>query len=86
MIWYECRHILTFRTDFLVIKGEGGPDFFIDMYPKEADWWANDHTVWGEIVDEDSLIVADSVFEEPAERNEKVDITYLNEQIHIDIL
>lgn len=45
--------------------GEGGPDFFIDYYPKPADWWGHDHTVWGEIVDEESLDVVERMLKLP---------------------
>uniref|UniRef100_A0A7S2EF05 PPIase cyclophilin-type domain-containing protein n=1 Tax=Trieres chinensis TaxID=1514140 RepID=A0A7S2EF05_TRICV len=64
--------------------GGPGPDFFIDMYKKPADWWANDHTVWGEILDEMSLAVVDKMFELPA--TNRGGMTFLDEHIHFDII
>jgi len=46
--------------------GGGGPDFFINTFAKPVDWWENQHTVWGEIRDEKSLKVVESVYELPA--------------------
>jgi hypothetical protein len=39
--------------------GGTGPDFFIDAYPRKADWWGTQHTVFGEIQDAASLQVVD---------------------------
>mmetsp|Transcript_3465 Transcript_3465/g.4826 ORF Transcript_3465/g.4826 Transcript_3465/m.4826 type:complete len:356 (-) Transcript_3465:169-1236(-) len=32
--------------------GLGGPDFFINMYDRPAEWWHNEHTVFGQIIDD----------------------------------
>ena len=34
--------------------GATGPDFFIDTYEREAKWWGTQHTVFGEVVPEDT--------------------------------
>ncbi len=62
--------------------GEGGPDFFIDNYHKKADWWGNEHTVWGEVIDESSLEVIVGIFDLPTH---KEGLTFLDTPIHIDI-
>lgn len=46
--------------------GGNGPDFFINTFAKPVDWWENQHTVWGEIIDEKSLKVVESTYELPA--------------------
>ena len=62
--------------------GEGGPDFFINNYPRVAEWWDHDHTVWGEVVDEDSLNVVDSFFDLPRHKD---GLTYLDEDVQIEL-
>lgn len=62
--------------------GEGGPDFFIDNYKRPADWWGHEHTVWGEITDEESLEVVNSFFDLPAH---KETLTFLDNPVHIDL-
>jgi cyclophilin family peptidyl-prolyl cis-trans isomerase len=62
--------------------GEGGPDFFINNYPSVAEWWDHDHTVWGEIVDEDSFKVVDSFFDLPRHKD---GLTYLDEDVPIEL-
>ena len=64
--------------------GGGGPDFFINMYKQPAIHWAKDHTVWGELADEDSLKVVDSMFELPAKKTGGM--TFLDEELHFDII
>jgi len=46
--------------------GGGGPDFFINTFAKPVEWWENQHTVWGEIRDEKSLKLVESVYDLPA--------------------
>ncbi|KAL3802140.1 hypothetical protein ACHAW5_000225 [Stephanodiscus triporus] len=46
--------------------GGSGPDFFINTFAKPVDWWENQHTVWGEIRDEESLRVVESAYDLPA--------------------
>lgn len=62
--------------------GEGGPDFFIDNYPAVAEWWGHDHTVWGEIVDEESFKVVDSFFDLPRHKD---GLTYLDQDVFFDL-
>ena len=78
----KCHGPLMTRGMVGWAAGEGGPDFFIDNYRRPADWWSNDHTVWGEIVDEESLHVVDSFFDLPAHKD---GLTFLDKDVHIDI-
>lgn len=61
--------------------GEGGPDFFIDMYKRPATHWENQHTVWGEVIDENSLAVIDEIFD--MEVRNRGGMHYLKEPLHI---
>ena len=63
--------------------GRGGPDFFIDMYKRKADWWANQHTVWGEIVDQGSLDIVMKFFE--LESHKVGQMTMINDRVSFDI-
>lgn len=45
--------------------GGGGPDFFIVTKPR-VDWWEHQHTVWGDIRDEQSLSLVNSIYDLPA--------------------
>ena len=62
--------------------GKGGPDFFIDMYRRRADWWNNEHTVWGEITEKESLHIVDGMFELPTEKR---GLTYLKDSVEFEI-
>mmetsp|Transcript_16457 Transcript_16457/g.31186 ORF Transcript_16457/g.31186 Transcript_16457/m.31186 type:complete len:244 (+) Transcript_16457:2242-2973(+) len=62
--------------------GEGGPDFFINNYPQVAEWWDHDHTVWGEVVDGESLKVVDSFFDLPRHKD---GLTYLDEDVFFEL-
>jgi len=62
--------------------GKGGPDFFIDMYKRKADWWHNEHTIWGQVIDPDSLKVIEGIFELPTK---KTGLTYLTPNVPIEI-
>ena len=64
--------------------GKAGPDFFIDYYKQPADWWGHDHTVWGEIVDVESLRVVDSFFDLPGAKKSS-GLRMLDHPIHIDL-
>jgi len=61
--------------------GGTGPDFFINMYKKKATHWENQHTVWGEVVDEDSLDLIDHIFD--LEVKEGGTMRMLKEPLHI---
>jgi len=63
--------------------GGGGPDFFINMYHKPVDWWSNDHTVWGEIADSESLQLIEQMF--GWDTTVKNGMTFLNNEVHFDI-
>jgi len=78
----KCHGPLMTRGMVGWAAGEGGPDFFIDNYSRPADWWNNDHTVWGEIVDEESLRVVDSFFDLPRHTD---GLTYLDKHVPIGI-
>lgn len=43
----------------------GGPDFFIDAYPKTARWWGTQHTNFGFISDADSMTLVDKILKLP---------------------
>lgn len=62
--------------------GEGGPDFFINNYPRVAEWWGHEHTVWGQIVDDESFRVVDSFFDLPRHKD---GLTYLDEDVPIEL-
>ena len=62
--------------------GGGGPDFFIDYYPKPAMWWGREHTVWGEIVDQSSLDIVEGIFDLPAH---KKGLVYLDDPLPIKL-
>ena len=78
----KCHGPLMTRGMVGWAAGEGGPDFFIDNYRRPAEWWSHDHTVWGEIVDEESLHVVDSFFDLPTH---KQGLTFLDDNVHIVI-
>lgn len=59
--------------------GGTGPDFFINMYEHPASHWGNQHTVWGRIVDEESLAIVTRVWELPV--TDKGGMHYLNDNI-----
>lgn len=58
--------------------GGTGPDFFIDMYKRPAEFWGQQHTVFGQIEDEKSLELIDKIFELPVH---KEGMTFLDEKI-----
>jgi cyclophilin family peptidyl-prolyl cis-trans isomerase len=43
----------------------GGPDFFIDAYPKTAKWWGTQHTNFGFIHDEASMNLVHEILQLP---------------------
>jgi cyclophilin family peptidyl-prolyl cis-trans isomerase len=61
----------------------GGPDFFIDMYQRPAAFWGTQHTNFGQIVEEESLKLVDSIFELP--KYERGGMTLLTDDIHFDM-
>ena len=61
---------------------KGGPDFFIDMYRRKAIWWHNEHTVWGQVIDPDSLKIIEGIFELPTKKS---GLTYLTPHVPIEI-
>eukprot|EP00522_Entomoneis_paludosa_P012370 CAMPEP_0172455772 /NCGR_PEP_ID=MMETSP1065-20121228/12240_1 /TAXON_ID=265537 /ORGANISM="Amphiprora paludosa, Strain CCMP125" /LENGTH=330 /DNA_ID=CAMNT_0013208249 /DNA_START=77 /DNA_END=1069 /DNA_ORIENTATION=+ len=63
--------------------GKMGPDFFIDDYRKPAKFWGTQHTVWGQIVDENSLMVIQQIWTKPAKK--KNGLTYLDEHIQFQM-
>jgi len=63
--------------------GGGGPDFFIDMYKKPALHWENQHTVWGEVLDKNSLAVIDGIFE--LDVNMSGSMSMLKKELHISL-
>ncbi|KAK3267363.1 hypothetical protein CYMTET_24073 [Cymbomonas tetramitiformis] len=48
--------------------GGSGPDFFIYTGQGPATHWNNDHTVWGELADQESLSVVEAVLQLPTDR------------------
>lgn len=62
--------------------GEAGPDFFIDNYKRDADWWGYQHTVFG-VVDASSLDLVESFFDLP--RHSDGGMMFLDEAIPFDI-
>ena len=62
--------------------GETGPDFFINSYKRPANWWGTQHTVWGEIKDEESFQVLDQIYALPTH---KQGLTLLNEPLHFEM-
>ncbi|KAL9185780.1 hypothetical protein ACHAXT_003557 [Thalassiosira profunda] len=62
--------------------GASGPDFFINTFKKPVDWWENQHTVWGEIRDEKSLNVVESVYHLPVH---KAGMMMLDEKVEFSI-
>lgn len=46
--------------------GKSGPDFFIVTHATPVEWWEYQHTVWGIVRDEVSLMVVESVYDMPA--------------------
>lgn len=64
--------------------GQMGPDFFIDAYPKPAEWWGTQHTVWGEIEDVASMHVIDEyIFALPTVN--QGGLRMLEQPIHFDL-
>jgi len=62
--------------------GKGGPEFFINSYIRKATWWNNDHTVWGEIADKDSMDVVMSFYDLPAHKR---NLTFLDKPVAIEL-
>eukprot|EP00551_Chaetoceros_affinis_P011566 CAMPEP_0203662310 /NCGR_PEP_ID=MMETSP0090-20130426/319_1 /ASSEMBLY_ACC=CAM_ASM_001088 /TAXON_ID=426623 /ORGANISM="Chaetoceros affinis, Strain CCMP159" /LENGTH=288 /DNA_ID=CAMNT_0050525075 /DNA_START=18 /DNA_END=884 /DNA_ORIENTATION=+ len=62
--------------------GKGGPDFFIDSYERPAKWWNTDHTVFGEVADDESMGVVMSMYQLPAT---KKSLTMLDVPVHFEI-
>jgi hypothetical protein len=60
--------------------GKAGPDFFIVTHATPVEWWENQHTVWGIIRDEVSLMVVESVYDLPAQNRNGMRM--LDEEIH----
>jgi cyclophilin family peptidyl-prolyl cis-trans isomerase len=46
--------------------GGSGPDFFINTYLQPVEWWEHQHTVWGQIKDEESLQLVQRIYKLPA--------------------
>eukprot|EP00542_Grammatophora_oceanica_P011415 CAMPEP_0194037858 /NCGR_PEP_ID=MMETSP0009_2-20130614/10187_1 /TAXON_ID=210454 /ORGANISM="Grammatophora oceanica, Strain CCMP 410" /LENGTH=254 /DNA_ID=CAMNT_0038680191 /DNA_START=112 /DNA_END=876 /DNA_ORIENTATION=- len=63
--------------------GGTGPDFFISNYNRPATWWGQQHTVFGHIVDPDSLNVLDKVVHLPATK--RGGMTFLDDKIHFQV-
>lgn len=62
--------------------GDTGPDFFIDSYERPAVFWGNQHTVFGEIKDENSFAVISKIYTLPVT---KKGLTYLDEKIEFTL-
>jgi len=62
--------------------GGTGPDFFIDAFEKPAEFWGQEHTVWGEIQDAESLAVVDAIFKLPTHTDGMV---FLDEKISFEL-
>lgn len=60
----------------------GGPDFFIDNYKFPAKWWGTQHTNFGFIEDEQSLVIVDQIFDLPTR---KAGLTFLKDELHFQI-
>ncbi|KAK3256273.1 hypothetical protein CYMTET_34582, partial [Cymbomonas tetramitiformis] len=43
------------------------PDFFVYMGESKAVSWGSSHTVWGQLADDASLLVAKSIFQLPTQ-------------------
>jgi cyclophilin family peptidyl-prolyl cis-trans isomerase len=59
--------------------GATGPDFFIDAYSQSATWWGTQHTVFGQIQDNESFRVIDTIWTLPVNKG---DLTYLKQDLH----
>lgn len=46
--------------------GGSGPDFFINTYVQPVKWWEHQHTVWGQVKDEESLQLVERIYKLPA--------------------
>lgn len=58
----------------------GGPDFFIDMYKKPALHWQTQHTVWGNLADEQSFRLVDKLIAMPVTKHGGM--SYLDDEIY----
>jgi len=66
--------------------GGAGPDFFINLYRDEADWWENQHTVWGEIINPSSLQLMDRILDLPVQKGSGGNnMHYLLDPIRIEL-
>eukprot|EP00242_Pyramimonas_sp_CCMP2087_P014655 CAMPEP_0198202240 /NCGR_PEP_ID=MMETSP1445-20131203/5358_1 /TAXON_ID=36898 /ORGANISM="Pyramimonas sp., Strain CCMP2087" /LENGTH=226 /DNA_ID=CAMNT_0043873049 /DNA_START=276 /DNA_END=956 /DNA_ORIENTATION=- len=63
--------------------GGPGPDFFIYAGQGPATHWNNDHTVWGEIADDQSMQVVEDVLKLPSQRPGH-GMAMLDEPIHFE--
>ncbi|KAI2493090.1 hypothetical protein MHU86_21438 [Fragilaria crotonensis] len=59
--------------------GGTGPDFFIDTYDAPATHWGNQHTVWGKVMDGESLAIITRIYDLPA--TNRGGMTFLDENI-----
>ena len=55
------------RGDVGWAGGGAGPDFFVYLGKRPADWLKKDHTVWAEVADAESLALADRIVALPSE-------------------
>jgi cyclophilin family peptidyl-prolyl cis-trans isomerase len=62
--------------------GGGGPDFFINTHKEPVDWWEHQHTVWGQVKDEQSLELIERIYKLPAQGQ---GMRMLNEQIEFSV-
>lgn len=46
--------------------GASGPDFFINTHKVPVDWWEHQHTVWGQVRDDESLELVERIYKLPA--------------------
>lgn len=62
-----------------------GPDFFIYLGAQPATHWGTDHTVWAEVADEASLVMADTIAALPPLPTKPGEMHIIAERVKIDV-
>ena len=75
------------RGDVGWAGGGPGPDFFIYLGTEPAEWLRRDHTVWGEVADEESLELADRIVALPSSTpGGEGTMRFLDDRLKLDVL
>ena len=75
------------RGDVGWAGGGAGPDFFIYLGKRPADWLRKDHTVWAEVADDESLALAERIVALPSETpGGPGTMRFLKEKLEVEVV